>query len=165
VDVQDAFRHHYPALYRFALRFTGDADAAEDLVQEAFVRLLDQDLPDDEVRPWLFVVAGNLARDDARKRKRRRRLLETHRPTPAGPEPAERRAERSEQIESVRRVLEELSPRDRRILLMREEGFRYGEIADAIGVKQTSVGALVARALRRFETAWAAMDGANGSSD
>ena len=70
-----------------------------------------------------------------------------------------------EQIEYVRRALKQLSPRDRRILLMREEGFRYGEIADAIGVKQTSVGALVARALRRFETAWAELDGANGSSD
>ena len=33
VDVQDAFRLHYPALYRFALRFTGEPDAAEDLVQ------------------------------------------------------------------------------------------------------------------------------------
>ena len=60
VDVQAAFRLHYTSLYRFALRFSGDPDRAEDLVQEAFVRLIDQDLPDEEVRPWLFVVTGNL---------------------------------------------------------------------------------------------------------
>jgi RNA polymerase sigma factor (sigma-70 family) len=165
VDVQDAFRLHYAALYRFSLRFTGDPDAAEDLAQEAFVRLLDRDLPDGEIRPWLFVVAGNLARDRARKLKRRRRLLEEHPPSPNVPEPPERAAERAERIEIVRDVLATLSDRDRSILLMREEGLRYSEIAEAIGVKQTSVGALVARALRRFSAAWAAQDGTDESSD
>ena len=165
VDVQSAFRLHYPALYRFALRFSGDPDAAEDLVQEAFVRLLEQDLPDDEVRPWLFVVTGNLARDRSRKRSRRRRLLEQHPPAPVRPEPPEVSAERAERIAAVRAVLQELSERDRTILLMREEGFRYAEIADAIGVKHTSVGALVARALRRFSAAWAALDGTDDTSD
>jgi RNA polymerase sigma factor (sigma-70 family) len=165
LDVQDAFRLHYPALYRFVLRFTGDPDAAEDLAQEAFVRLLDQDLPDGEIRPWLFVVAGNLARDRARKQKRRRRLLEENPPSPSVPDLPERAAERAERIETVRGVLGTLSDRDRTILLMREEGLRYSEIAEAIGVKQTSVGALVARALRRFSAAWAALDGTDGSSD
>ena len=68
-------------------------------------------------------------------------------------------------VPAVRAALQELSERDRTILLMREEGFRYAEIADAIGVKHTSVGALVARALRRFSAAWAALDGTDGTSD
>jgi RNA polymerase sigma-70 factor (ECF subfamily) len=165
VDVQLAFRTHYPSLFRYALRFSGDPDAAEDLVQEAFVRLLEQDLPDDEVRPWLFVVTGNLARDRSRKRTRRRRLLEQNAPVSDGLEPPELAAERAERIDGVRDALQKLSDRDQTILLMREEGFRYAEIAEAIGVKQTSVGALVARALRRFSAAWAAMDGADGSSE
>jgi RNA polymerase sigma-70 factor (ECF subfamily) len=165
VDVQDAFRLHYAALYRFTLRFSGDPDVAEDLAQEAFVRLLDQDLPEAEIRPWLFVVAGNLARDRARKQKRRRRLLQENPPSPAVPELPERAAERAERIEEVRGVLATLSDRDRMILLMRAEGLRYREIAHAIGVKQTSVGALVARALRRFSAAWAAMKGTDGPSD
>lgn len=165
MDAQHAFRLHYPALYRFALRFSGDPDAAEDLVQEAFVRLLEQDLPDDDVRPWLFVVTGNLARDRSRKRTRRRRLLEQHPPDPGQPEPPGVAVERAERIEAVRVALQKLSERDRTILLMREEGFRYDEIAKVIGVKQTSVGALVARALRRFSAAWAALDGTDDTSD
>ena len=165
VDVQAAFRLHYPSLYRFALRFSGDPDTAEDLVQEAFVRLLDQALPDEEVRPWLFVVTGNLARDDSRKRTRRRRLLEANPPEPKSPDPPELSAERAERVEAVRAVLATLSDRDRMLLLMREEGFRYAEIAEAIGVKQTSVGALAARALRRFSAAWAAMEEADEPSD
>ena len=118
LDAQHAFRLHYPALYRFALRFSGDPDVAEDLVQEAFVRLLEQDLADDEVRPWLFVVTGNLARDRSRKRSRRRRLLEQHPPDPVRPEPPEISAERAERIAAVRAALQELSERDRTILLM-----------------------------------------------
>jgi RNA polymerase sigma-70 factor (ECF subfamily) len=39
------------------------------------------------------------------------------------------------------------------MLLMREEGFRYAEIAEAVGVAPGSVGTLLARALRRFSTA------------
>ena len=165
VDVQAAFRLHYPSLYRFALRFSGDPDTAEDLVQEAFVRLLDQELPDEEVRPWLFVVTGNLARDDSRKRTRRRRLLEANPPEAKRPDPPVLSADRAERVEAVRAVLATLSDRDRILLLMREEGFRYAEIAEAIGVKQTSVGALAARALRRFSAAWAAMEEADEPSD
>lgn len=156
MDVPDAFREHYPALIRYALRFTGEADAAEDVVQEAFVRLLDQEIPDDEVRPWLFVVTANLARDGVRRRQRRRRLLEAQPPVPERPEPPERLVERSERVEAVRKALAELSERDRTLLLMREEGFRYREIAEAVEVKPSSVGALIARALRRFTAVYTA---------
>lgn len=165
MDVPDAFREHYSALIRYALRFTGDPDAAEDVVQEAYVRLLEQEIPDDEVRPWLFVVTANLARDGVRRRRRRERLLETRPPVAERPERPDRAVERSERMLAVRRALAELSERDRTLLLMREEGFRYREIAEAVGVKPTSVGALVARALRRFTAAYAARSETHDASD
>jgi RNA polymerase sigma-70 factor (ECF subfamily) len=165
VDVPDAFREHYSALIRYAVRFTGDPDTAEDVVQEAYVRLLEQEIPDEEVRPWLFVVTANLARDGVRRRRRRERLLETQSPVVARPEHPDRTAERSERVLAVRRALAELSERDRTLLLMREEGFRYREIAEAVGVKPTSVGALVARALRRFTAAYAARSEAHDAPD
>jgi RNA polymerase sigma-70 factor, ECF subfamily len=165
VDVPDAFREHYAALIRYALRFTGDPDAAEDVVQEAYVRLLGQQIPDDEVRPWLFVVTANLARDGVRKRQRRRRLLESRPPIPQRPEPPEQLVERSERVDSVRTALAALSERDRTLLLMREEGFRYREIAEAVDVKPSSVGALIARALRRFTAVYAARSGTHDASD
>ena len=73
--------------------------------------------------------------------------------------------ERAERIADVRRALETLSDRDRQMLLMREEGFRYKEIAEAVGVRPTSVGALVARALKRFSAAYTAVGGANAASE
>lgn len=154
MDFDAAYDSHHPALYRYVHRLVGDPDLAADVVQESFVRLLDNPLPDDEVRRWLFTVATNLVRDDARMRTRRQRLLaERYERSDLSPDPAEepdRTAVRSERIAAVRAALDELAERDRRMLLMREEGFRYAEIAEAVGVAPGSVGTLLARALRRF---------------
>lgn len=154
MDFDGLFQRLYPSLYRYLHRLTGDADAAEDIAQETFVRLLRQKLPEDEVRPWLFTVAMNLVRDRARKTERRQRLL-TNAPSLVKPssQPDED-VERSERILRVRHVLERLSERDRQLLLMREEGFKYDEIAQVVGVAPASVGTLIARALRRFVEAF-----------
>jgi RNA polymerase sigma-70 factor (ECF subfamily) len=150
------FDRLYPALFRYLRRLTGDADAAEDAAQEAFVRLTEQSLPEDEVRPWLFTVATNLVRDRARKAERHRRL-QPHVPDAQTPDLPDVSVARSERIAMVRRALEELSERDRTMLLMREEGFKYGEIATAVGVASGSVGTLLARAARRFAETYTAM--------
>lgn len=155
-EYEAAYKRLHPPLYRYLLRLTADPDLAEDLAQEAFVRLLDHDLPEAEIRPWIFAVATNLVRDSARTRARRRRLLEARGDSPTGGPPADERVERAERIESVRAALARLSERDRTMLLLREEGFKYAEIAEVIGVVPGSVGTLVARALRRFAAAYRA---------
>jgi RNA polymerase sigma-70 factor (ECF subfamily) len=92
----------------------------------------------------------NLVRDHARKIDRRQRLLTTAPVLVSSFAPPDEAVERGEQVHSVRAVLEQLSERDRQLLLMREEGFKYEEIAQVIGVAPASVGTLIARALRRF---------------
>jgi len=164
-DFQAVYRELYPSLSRYVHRFTGDTDAAADIVQDSFLRLLEHDLPRDEVRPWIFVVATNLARDRVRKKERRRRLLVANQErTVAAKSPLED-LERAERIEMVRKALERLPERDRQMLLMREEGFRYTEIAEAVGVRSTSVGALVARALKKFSAAYGAVGETNASPE
>jgi len=165
VDFQTTYRELYPSLRRYVLRMTGDADVAEDVVQEAFTRLIEQDLPMDEAKPWLHVVATNLVRDRARTKQRRGRLLEETPPEPDRPEAPDARVERLERMDRVRRALAELSERDARMLLMREEGFKYAEIAEVFGVKTTSVGALVARALKRFARAYGSLEEADATPD
>ena len=158
MDFQTTYRDLYPALHRFALRLSGDPDVADDVVQEAFTRLLEHDLPSDEARPWLYVVVTNLYRDRIRNRERRGRLLAAQPPVPEVPEAADLAVERAERVAAVRRALGGLSERDRRMLLMREEGFKYTEIAEVLGVRPTSVGALVARALKRFARVYGTLD-------
>jgi RNA polymerase sigma factor (sigma-70 family) len=163
VDFDRLFDDVYPGLVRYCHRMTADPDLAEDAAQEAFVRFLDR-RPGGEaagLRAWLFKVATHLLRDRARVETNRARLREHHPGevgvgTPGGGgnsgEDAFETLEREERIAAVREVLASLEERDRTLLLLREEGFSYRELADSTGVQASSVGTLLARARRRFET-------------
>lgn len=152
MDFDHVFEQVFPALYRYCHRLTGDPDAAEDVAQEAFVRLYSNDVQGatEGVRVWLFRTATNLIRDRWRVRENRRRLLDETPVTPEAPPDPERELRRQEVVDQVRGVLADLPERDRQLLLMRVEGFSYREIGDAVGVKHTSVGTLLARAQQRF---------------
>ncbi len=58
--------------------------------------------------------------------------------------------EQGERIAAVHATLRKLSARDQQMLLMRQEGFSYAEIAGAVGVAPGSVGTLLVRALEKF---------------
>jgi RNA polymerase sigma-70 factor (ECF subfamily) len=154
-DYDALFRRVYPSLFRYLHRLTGDTDAADDMAQESFVRLLGRRLPEDEARLWLFTVATNLFRDRARMSKRRERILTANPWRPAALPRPDEVLDRARTVDGVRRALEKVPERDRQMLLMREEGFRYGEIAKAAGVAPGSVGTLLARAARRFAAVYA----------
>jgi RNA polymerase sigma-70 factor (ECF subfamily) len=150
VSVRQLFDRHYPALVRFLYRRLGDRDQAEELAQEAFFRLLEQ--RPDRPRPWLFAVAANLARDVARGAVRRTRHLQVLGGELAGrspPDPEELLL-RGEVAQRVRAALDALSERDRTLLLLRQEGLAYREIAAVLEISATSVGPLLTRAQRRF---------------
>lgn len=162
MDFDGAFARYHPSLFRYLNRLTGDADAAADIAQESFVRLLRHPMPEERVRGWLFTVATNLLRDQARTRDRRQRLLAGEELAWDAPARPDEEVERDDEIDAVRRALDQLSPRDRQLLMLREEGFRYSEIAESAGVAPGSVGKLLARALARFTKAYEAAAGDAG---
>jgi RNA polymerase sigma-70 factor, ECF subfamily len=148
-----------PALVRYLERLTGDGDVAQDVAQEAFLRLLRRtDLDGDDARLWIYTVATNLVRDYGRSVTRRQRLLTARPVLPSAPPAPDVDAERSEQVAVVRAALRQLPERDRQLLLMREEGFRYQEMAEAVGVAPGSVGTLISRALKRFAAVYRSDD-------
>ena len=157
MDFEALFQKVYPPLHRYCVRLAGDGDLADDLVQEAFFRLLDRKVQGEPeaLRAWLFRVATHLVRDRFRARETRSRLLAANPVLPSGPPRPDRAVERSEEIATVRAALEKLDPREREMLLLREEGFSYRELAEVVGVAPGSVGTLLARARRRFTEALA----------
>src|SRR5204862_72887 len=72
-DIAEVYRNTYPALVRFLYRKVWDAARAEDLAQEAFARAVVH--KPENTRGWLFVVAANMARDEARRAAREKRHL------------------------------------------------------------------------------------------
>lgn len=164
MDINALFDEVYPPLFRYCHRLTGDSDYAEDLAQEAFVRLLDRGPrgPALGLRVWMFRVATNLIRDTARQSANRRRILSGS-PLPEPVPSPDVETERQEKIREVRVALEKLAPRDREVLLLRQEGFSYKEIAQVVNVAPTSVGTLLARALERFASVYAKENEENGT--
>lgn len=153
--VRAAFDEHAEALFRYVARLTGDSDIAADVVQETFTRLLTRPpRRPGPLKPWIFTVATNLARDDGRERARRRRLTLRHegrQPVGDAPDDPETAAVRNDLRDRVRSALAELPERDRSVLLLRENGFSHREIARAVGTTEKSVGTLIVRALNKLE--------------
>lgn len=158
-----AFGEQFPSLFRSLHRVSGDPDAAADVAQEAFVRLYQRGAMPEDVRVWLFTVAMNLVRDERRVSTRRRQLLERDAAEAAtagdGATPESDLAQ-GERRRQVRTALATLSLRDRRMLVLRHEGYSYREIAAILGIAETSVGTLLARASDAFRSSFLRSHGA-----
>ena len=152
-DLADVYRTTYPALVRFLYRKVWDPERAADLAQEAFARAVVHQ--PDNPRGWLFIVAANMARDEARRQARERRHLTLlkNEPEPAAPPPDETLSAKL-QGARVRKALDDLSPRDREVLLLWDAGQSYDEIAAQTGLAKGAVGTTLARARRRLVEAY-----------
>ncbi len=156
VDWTDVYRNTYPDLVRFLHRKVWDVERAQDLAQEAFVRALRHE--PNKPRAWLFQVAANLARDEARtviRRKRHLTLLksETEDLQASAPDLNDQLSER-ERMVRVKAALEGLSDRDRDVLLLWDAGQSYTEIARQAGLAVGAIGTTLARARRRLADAY-----------
>ena len=158
-DVERLFRTYNVPLVRYLTRRLGDRDWAEEVAQETFLRALRQDSLSSE-RSWLFAVATNLVRDEARKDERRRRhlaILADEERAREMEEPEPSTLERAQEAALARKAVDSLAERDRLALLMREEGLDYTEIAEALELSVGSIGTTLARARRRLAEAYEAM--------
>jgi RNA polymerase sigma-70 factor, ECF subfamily len=147
-----AFRALFDALYaplrRFAFSLVRDAAVADDLVQDAFVRLwdrrerLDDALP---VRAYLFRIVRNLALNTRRDAATRRRLLDDplahdSAAVPRGFAAPDEAAAGDDLGGKLAGWLDELPPRQREALLLsRVEGLSHAEVAEAMGCAPRTV--------------------------
>jgi RNA polymerase sigma-70 factor (ECF subfamily) len=165
----DAFEHlferYYLPVYRVVYRMLGDEDAASDVTQETFIALYTHpprlQLDDEEVRAWLYRVALNQGYNALRAARRARaRLPALYESLPASSEAVDPEVEalRAEDREQVRAVLATLPERQVKLLLLRQEGLKYAEIASILVVATGSIGALLVRAERAFQLAWNQMN-------
>lgn len=149
---RELFHEHGAGVYRFATALLHNAQDAEDVVQETFLKLL-QHLESggntDNLRGWLFTVAAHAARDRQRRGMRWLPWTSAHDrgvdPPPLPDEDGRRRA--------LRASIRHLPERDRLLLALRAQGLSYREIASAAGVKESSVGQFLARAVERWARA------------
>jgi len=152
------FQRHYDRVYGILFRLVGTRAEAEDLAQEVFLRLYQQRFSrrrEHNVGAWLYRVATNQGYNALRSRQRRWRRETALLPdaTDAEPAPAEAAAQ-AETRAAVRAALARLPKRDVQLLLLRQIGLSYAELADVCGVAPGSVGTLLRRASDAFRRAY-----------
>lgn len=145
--LESLYRRHRDRVYASCYRMVGDAQVAEDLLQESFLRILrysDTFKGDAAFTTWLYRLVRNVCLDHM---KREARLDERSRSWALEHlrEVGTREAE-DPRTDLVRSALYELPPDRREVLVLsRYEGLSYAEIADVCG---TTVGAIKVRAHR-----------------
>ncbi len=161
--LERALEEHWHRVCAVLYRLVGDWDEAEDLALEVFYRLHKRPPRDvEKVASWLYRVATNLGYNAIRARRRRRHYeeaagkLECQRVVSMDPE---REVERRQAQRRIREVLSGMRPRFARLLVLRQFGLSYAELAEALGIAPGSVGTLLARAESAFEAGYLALEG------
>jgi RNA polymerase sigma-70 factor (ECF subfamily) len=141
----------------------GNAEEAEDLAQEVFLRVYrarKKYRARCKFSTWLFTIANNLALNALRSRKRKPAVsLNTRDSGPLGARPAEqlvtassgsmpiRRIQKSEMAALIRQAVDELNERQRlAVVLNKFEDMNYAEIAEVMGLTVKAVKSLLCRA-------------------
>lgn len=153
------FEEHYHAVYCTIYKVVGNKEEAEDLAQEAFIRLYRHfekvDLP--RVHQWLHRVSINLGLNAIRGRKRWRQWQQ--KATLESQVHVESKPPKVLSNTLVRKTLASLSERQAQMLMLYAAGFSYEELADAVDVKKSSVSQLLMRARRAFEETYKELEG------
>ena len=150
-EFQELYRLHARPLWAYLYRLTGNTADADDLLQEAYCRLLATRLAtreDSELRAYLFRVATNAATDLWRRGGRGRRRTE---PVTSESAITTDHGDGVALKQDMSRTFRDLKPQERMLLwLAHVEGSEHREIAEALGLKAASVPVLLFRARRKL---------------
>jgi RNA polymerase sigma-70 factor (ECF subfamily) len=158
-SVEVAWRRHRAYLVNLAYQMLGDVGEAEDVAQEAFLRLSRADLSEiDDVRAWLTVVAGRLCLDQMRSARARYEHPDESGALDASPstdiDPADRITLDDEVRTALFEVLRRLSPGER-VAFVLHDVFQmpFEEIAETVGRPVGTCRQLARRARTKFADA------------
>lgn len=146
---------HVQRVWRFALRLTGDRDRAEDLTQETLLRAWRhrRRLRDpNKARVWLFKIAANLWRDQARRAKRRsEETTSSADELPSSNMPPDQHVIDREDVQRTLDAMDKLPPRQREVLYLHAcEGLCLADIADVLDISSDAVKASLSLARKRM---------------
>jgi RNA polymerase sigma-70 factor (ECF subfamily) len=156
--VERLYEQYYELIYRFLMLTGSSKTDADEILQEAFLRLLRFVAAGnaiEEPRNWLLKVCHNLRRDEARRESRRPIASEHEMAAQALREPdpspdPEATALEHERFELIRVAMSRLNARQCEFLLLRAEGMKLREIAEMYGVTVQSVAESCGRAMEKL---------------
>ncbi|MDR0363741.1 MAG: RNA polymerase sigma factor [Bacteroidales bacterium] len=143
LDYNQCADNHTDALYRFILKNIKESDTAQDIVQEAFMRMWEkrQDILAEKAKSYLFTTAYRLLVDHTRYQRRFTAFDGSF------DEPSEDAGSYLDIQSVLNEAVEKLPPEQKRVLLLRDyEGYSYGEIGEITGLNEPQVKVYIYRA-------------------
>lgn len=154
-------QRHQQRVRSLAMRLTGHGDAADDVAQDAFMRVMRSAgsyAPTAAFSTWLYRIVVNLCLDRQRRRADRHLALQDETPQHASAG-AEQPLLEQERAVAVRREVEALPERQRlAVILHRFQGLSHAEVAEVMGCSESAVESLLVRGyaqLRQRLAQWA----------
>jgi RNA polymerase sigma-70 factor (ECF subfamily) len=150
--VRDAVTRFERQLTQYAAHITGDPERARDVVQEAFLRLCDQDaaLIGSHLAEWLYTVCRNLAIDVKRKEKRMRLMTDEQAEAFVSDDIAPTEpAEVEDSLSHVMRAMRALPTNQQECIRLKfQHGMSYKQISQVTNLSVTNVGFLIHTGLK-----------------
>jgi RNA polymerase sigma-70 factor, ECF subfamily len=151
LTLEELFHAHYDGVARVIARVIRDSARAEELAVDLFLRWPARDSCGEFLQARLYRAAARAGLDELRRRSARSRYESLipwiRRSSPPTPEQI---LDSEQEQDRVRAVLAALPARHAELLLLRNEGLSYKELAAATGVQASSAGTLLARAQDAF---------------
>ena len=148
------FRHYGVLVYRFAFGYLKSRPAAEEIVQECFIKIWEKrtELRDDvPLKGYLFTTAHHAILNELRRDQHQQQLAGQVAAT--GPVSVANEAEYQEMEALYLAALDKLPPRQREaFMLSRQQGLSYSEIAERQGISTKTVEAHIVQALKTLRT-------------
>ena len=167
---EQAMLAHRDELYRYAWRMVGNAQDAQDLTQEAFLRAyraFGRLEPDSNVRAWLYRITTNVCLTFLKRQGRERTTsLDTDwlTNTLADAETPHETVGRLDLLREVAQAVEALPPRQRAAIVQRKyQGLSYAEIADSLSCSEATARAHVYQGLRKLRAHFRVQDKREGT--
>lgn len=156
--LQTLLQRHWTGLVRYALQFLDRQDQAEDIVQEAFVRLWSRRSKweqEETFRPVLYRITRNLALNEKRRRRNFRRWVGKLGRSERDPRPTpDRQMQRADLQAAVQEAVDGLTPRRREIfLLIRMHQMTHREAGKVLGISPQTVSNQMSQAMQALREA------------
>jgi RNA polymerase sigma-70 factor (ECF subfamily) len=159
-EFNQVFSEHFSTIYKFCYGITGCSEEAQDIAQETFLRLFHQLKSGQKLfnpKAWIFRVAANLCYNALKRKKTHLNFMEKNPQVVAdnrnssGQDSPEIHYMKTEKADIIRQEISCLPHRHRILLMLYLEGFSYKEMAKMTGVKRSSVGVVISRAIDKLE--------------
>ena len=154
-----ALSEHEPSLIRYAQFFVRDVEAARDIVQDACLKLCQQQQPfdSDYLKRWLFKVCRNGAIDYIRKENRVIQSNSAVSEIVGREQGPEQSYQRQETHQAVLNRIATLPQNQQEVLRLKfQSDFSYREIAEVTGLTVSNVGILLHTAIAKLRVQFAA---------